>query len=121
MEMRALRQRFDITDEQCQDLIAEMQLIAKDRAAGQKYQIGAFNAIVSAMGLDQRAAIAVMKYHKEMVDAVPDEQLDNVIEGRLADVASESQAPPAQEDRGASFAEGEDDPDGADDPPEGLS
>lgn len=127
MEMRALTQKFDISNEVCRELVQQMQAISLDKNEGAKYRIGAFNAIVGAMRLDQQAAIAVMKYHTEMAKSVPDDQLDSVIDselpaGELADMADSPEAPPLGADSGAEGpGRAEADADDADDPPAGLS
>lgn len=122
MEMRALRQRFNLTDGQCAELLEAMQEIALNKEGDPKYRIGAVRAILGMMRLDQISAIEVLRVTGKQADGVPEDELDGVIDGELADMASSPEAPAIGADPGAeeprdreSAAE---DPDS---PPEGLS
>lgn len=120
MEMRALRQRFNLTDGQCNELLSKMQEIVLE-SPDPRYQIGAFRAILGAMRLDQIGAIEVMKITGKQIDGVPEDELDNVIDGELADMADSPEAPPLGENSGAEGpGRAEADADDADDPPAGL-
>lgn len=121
MEIKALRQRWPMTDGQCAELLETMQEIIRT-CPDPKYKIGATQAILAMQKMDQDAALANIKLNRELSDGIPEHELDDAIEGELANLADSPQAPPAGPNQGTESGEAAADaPDDPDDTPAGLS
>lgn len=101
MEMRALRQRFNLTDGQCSELLEAMQELALNKQVDPKYRINATRAILGMMRLDQISAIEVLKITGKQIDGIPEDEIDGVIDGELAELAGSPEAPPTGPNPGA--------------------
>lgn len=121
MEIKALRQRWPMTDGQCAELLETMQEIIRT-CPDPKYKIGATQAILVMQKMDQDAALANIKLNRELSDDIPEHELDSVIDGQLANLASGPKAPAIGQDQGAEGAAERSCPaEDTDDPPAGLS
>lgn len=121
MEIKALRQRWPLTDGQCAELLETMQEIVRT-CPDPKYKIGATQAILAMQKMDQEAALANIKLNRELSDGIPEHELDDAIEGELADLAGSPETPFLGPNQGAESKEpAARPPDDPDDTPAGLS